>query len=326
MTSFPSRIQFEPAVVHLRSCDTDEVNHLLCTSHWQPKLVQLEPGFVQHQYLVAQLGGIQFARVTVNLGMLHRSGSPHRTLTFALPLNPEPDYTWCGYSLSPQQIIVHHANREVNLVGKNSSDFAVITLDVDDFLSSGMPDDQALFERVLSEQTHLLSVDQMAFLRLKYYLQELLAMAQSQPQKATHPVMQTIIRNDFLPLLLECLGNSQSLSEAGSWNRYRLVKEVEAYMLTHLDRPLTLQDLCAAVGRKSRTLQFAFSAVYGISPMTYLKLQRLHGVRYQLQTANPKTKTVVGIATNWGFWHMGHFSRDYQRMFGETPSQTLKRA
>jgi AraC family ethanolamine operon transcriptional activator len=69
----------------------------------------------------------------------------------------------------------------------------------------------------------------------------------------------------------------------------------------------------------------AFLEIYGISPMTYLKAQRLHGARYHLQTTNPKTATVVGIATRWGFWHMGYFSHDYKQMFGESPSQTLKR-
>ncbi len=323
--SFPSRLAFKPSVVQLRSQDIDEVNHLLSQSQWQPNLVQLEPGLLEHHYLIAQLGGIQFARVTVNLPMLHRSGSPDRTLTFALPLSPDPAYTWCGFPLTQCQIIVHRANQEVNLLGRSSSDFAVVTLDVDDFLGCGMPEDHALFERIFAEHTHVLAVNQTTFLRVKHYLQELFTMIQTQPQKATHPVMQTIIRNDFLPLLLECLATSLAMPEASFSHRYQMVKQVEAHMLTHLNQPLTLQDLCTVVGAKSRTLQTAFLAVYGTSPMAYLKIQRLYGARLHLQSADPKTGTVVGIATNWGFWHMGHFSRDYKQMFGETPSQTLKR-
>jgi AraC family ethanolamine operon transcriptional activator len=136
--------------------------------------------------------------------------------------------------------------------------------------------------------------------------------------------MQTIIRNDFLPLLLECLATTQPVPESGSLNRYQLVKQAEAYILTHLDQPLTLQDLCAAAGTKCRTLQTAFLQVCGISPMTYLKIQRLHGARAQLQAADPKTATVMAVANRWGFWHMGYFSRDYKRMFGELPSQALR--
>jgi AraC family transcriptional regulator, ethanolamine operon transcriptional activator len=32
---------------------------------------------------------------------------------------------------------------------------------------------------------------------------------------------------------------------------------------------------------------------------------------------------IIGVATDWGFWHMGHFARDYRAMFGESPSRTL---
>jgi AraC family transcriptional regulator, ethanolamine operon transcriptional activator len=31
------------------------------------------------------------------------------------------------------------------------------------------------------------------------------------------------------------------------------------------------------------------------------------------------------LAIEWGFLHMGHFSRNYRDLFGETPSETLMR-
>ena len=34
--------------------------------------------------------------------------------------------------------------------------------------------------------------------------------------------------------------------------------------------------------------------------------------------------SVQDAAARWGFWHLGQFSRDYKRQFGELPSQTLK--
>lgn len=321
----PTCAQPGSEIFDLRSHDVEEVNHLLRSSHWKPDLVQLEPGLLEYHYLVAHLNKIQFARVAINRAMLHRSESPQSTITFVLPLNTEASYTWYGYHLASQQIIVHHANQEVDLAVKSANDMAAITLNVDDFLSSGMPEDQRLFDQLFSLKDPMLSVSQTHFLRLKHYLLNLFEMIQTQPKKASHPVMQTIIRNDFLPLLLECLWTSHCVPETGAIKRYRLVKKVESYMMVHLDQPLTLQDLCTAVDVKSRTLQMAFLEVFGISPMAYLKVQRLHGVRHELRVTSSKTATVVGIAGRWGFWHMGYFSQDYRRMFGELPSQTLKR-
>jgi AraC family ethanolamine operon transcriptional activator len=324
MTNFSSLNKFEPKVLQLRSHSVDHVNHLLRHSHWQPKLIQLEQGLLDTQYLVVQVGGIQFSRVTVNLGMMHCSGSPDRTITFGIPLELDPHYTWCGHALHFQQILVYHANQDANLSGKTSKDLAVISIDVDDFISCGLPEDKALFDRIFAQKTQVLSTNQMSFLRVKNYLLNLFDMAQSHPENTTHPTMQAIIRDDFLPLFLECLSTSETIPESISTKRYQLVKQAESHMLSYIDRPLTLRDLCTALDTKSRTLQMAFLEVYGISPMTYLKVQRLHGARQALKTANPKAVTILGVATQWGFWHMGYFSQDYKKLFGETPSQTLK--
>ncbi|UCG61547.1 MAG: helix-turn-helix domain-containing protein [Candidatus Zixiibacteriota bacterium] len=35
--------------------------------------------------------------------------------------------------------------------------------------------------------------------------------------------------------------------------------------------------------------------------------------------------TIADVANHWGFWHMGQFSADYRRLFGELPLETLRR-
>jgi len=76
-------------------------------------------------------------------------------------------------------------------------------------------------------------------------------------------------------------------------------------------------------GMRSRSLINAFEAVTGFSPMDYLKRLRLNGVHRTLQRADRSRTRIIDIATEWGFWHMGHFTADYRAMFGQTPSGTL---
>lgn len=59
--------------------------------------------------------------------------------------------------------------------------------------------------------------------------------------------------------------------------------------------------------------------------MAYLKVQRLHGARRALKLHDPKTTSVTAIAQQWGFWNLGHFGQAYKALFGELPSQTLRR-
>jgi AraC-like DNA-binding protein len=105
-------------------------------------------------------------------------------------------------------------------------------------------------------------------------------------------------------------------------NRARVVRRAEEFMRAHWRDPLSVLDLCRELGVSERTLLYAFQEVRGSSPMAYFKASRLNAVRQELKAA-PAGTTVREIAQRWGFRHTGEFAADYQRLFGELPSQTL---
>ena len=83
-------------------------------------------------------------------------------------------------------------------------------------------------------------------------------------------------------------------------------------------------DLCRMAGTSERTLYYAFIDRFGIPPARFMKLFRLNRVRAALCGARPPI-SIADTANRWDFWHMGQFARDYRRLFGEAPSQTLRR-
>ena len=109
-----------------------------------------------------------------------------------------------------------------------------------------------------------------------------------------------------------------------SLTRFQIVKQAENYMMENLDKPLTLKDLCLALHISSRPIFYGFKEIFGITPMAYLKIYLLHGVRRLLKASDPEKTTVMEIARQFGFWSPGHFTRDYKTMFGELPSKTIK--
>lgn len=132
----------------------------------------------------------------------------------------------------------------------------------------------------------------------------------------------------LVPLLATTLDDFDGYSVERSQRlnaRFAAVRACESYMRQHLDATVTLLELSQMVRMRSRSLINAFEAVTGYSPMDYLKRLRLSGARRALQRAKQLPIRIIDVAADWGFWHMGHFTASYRSMFGETPSQTLRR-
>jgi transcriptional regulator GlxA family with amidase domain len=104
----------------------------------------------------------------------------------------------------------------------------------------------------------------------------------------------------------------------------RDVKRAIDYIEAHLDSGVTLEAIVEASGVAGRTLLKHFKDTKGISPMRYLCNARFEKVREALARAQPE-ECVTTIAMNWGFSHLGRFSVEYRRRFGERPSDTLER-
>ena len=104
----------------------------------------------------------------------------------------------------------------------------------------------------------------------------------------------------------------------------RFFDTVKAFLQQHHDEPVTITQLCDIANVSRRTLQYSFETVLGISPLQYLRVSRLNGVRRKLMTS-AQQHSIADIAAQWGFWHLSQFAKDYKQLFGELPSQTQKK-
>jgi transcriptional regulator GlxA family with amidase domain len=105
-----------------------------------------------------------------------------------------------------------------------------------------------------------------------------------------------------------------------------LVQRAEMLALADLDKPLHVADLSHILGVSERTLCRAFKSKHGVPPCRHLRMLRLFRVRQALLSAHDHVVTVTGITTSFGFAELGRFSVEYRKVFGESPSVTLRRA
>lgn len=103
------------------------------------------------------------------------------------------------------------------------------------------------------------------------------------------------------------------------------VHKAKAFIESHLENDLALSDIAAAVGVSSRVLQKAFSQHCDYSPMRFVTQSRLYRIRAELEGSTPDTK-IVEVMMRYGITQGGKFAKEYQQLFGEKPSDTLKRS
>src|SRR6267154_2759159 len=108
--------------------------------------------------------------------------------------------------------------------------------------------------------------------------------------------------------------------------RRHLVKQAERTVLAGLQTPLSVAKLCRTLGVSDRDLRRAYQEVHGMSPLQYLRKLKLSRARRALTSARSQSVTVTKIATRFDFREFGRFSVQYRKMFGESPSATLRRS
>ncbi|MET3998478.1 AraC family transcriptional regulator [Marinobacterium sp. MBR-109] len=97
-----------------------------------------------------------------------------------------------------------------------------------------------------------------------------------------------------------------------------------AYVEANIRDDLSVEEL-AQVGNVSvRTVYNLFAKYFNVTPKLFIKQSKLKSLREEL-VSGKAVRNVTEVALDYGFTHLGRFSSDYRKMFGELPSETLRR-
>ena len=138
----------------------------------------------------------------------------------------------------------------------------------------------------------------------------------------TSHLMEFILPALLLRTLEEEHGSAQHSPPRKSLRAFLAAK---AYINHNIESPVSISDLCNLTNTSDRTLQKIFLQITGIGPKAYIRTVRLNRIHTDLLNAKPGTITVTDAANRYGFWHMGQFAADYRLLFGELPSETLRK-
>lgn len=105
--------------------------------------------------------------------------------------------------------------------------------------------------------------------------------------------------------------------------RTQVLKHICDFMECNLDQPLSLTTLATVSGLSTRVLQNEFQKNFACSPTQWIKQLRLSRA-HMLFNKTAFNASVTSVAASCGYTNFSEFSRQYQEMFGELPSQTIK--
>lgn len=288
-------------------------------------IAQMSSGRFEGNLLLAQIGGIFFLRGTFNQVVFIQGEKSTGRILFCFTLKTQGSNVLAdGREITPDCLYGFDPEQNVHLVTPTNYQIGVVVVERAEFWQQAQQmgrDD--LDERWL--RRNWIQLRPAVLLNLLGYLHQIYYLVESQSDFWRRSPTPSLVKSGLLPLLVDAVSRppSEIYGDLPSFQRVQLVKQAQQWMQDHLHQPIALKDLCNALSTSKRTLSYGFNDIFGMGSMTYLKIQRLNGVRHELLLADPKIQTVSGIAHRWGFWSLGHFSRDYKKMFGELPSETL---
>ena len=269
-------------------------------------------------------GTLQFGHI--KLPHIGRGASKVKRLGFLLRLDLRGEWIWGGKVMDPRSIfyLAPHAEHQDICPGDSSWAFLSFEPSLMDKTSSRLlGGDLAL----PAGGSKLFLPDAETFEVLRRRLKAMHAAVQVDPSLLQVPAIRHGMRDSVLAPLSAAVRSASRIrpTSENAAVRRRVSRQVDAYLDATRGETIYLSDLCAVAGVSERTLRTVFQENYRMSPVRYLRVRRLHQVRWMLRRIDADRNTVQSVANRFGIWHLGRFAAEYRHLFGESPLQTLRR-
>ena len=105
----------------------------------------------------------------------------------------------------------------------------------------------------------------------------------------------------------------------------RYIRNGRVLLEQNINATYTIADMVEDLQVSKRTIQYGFKHYLGFTPKEYQQYIRLNGIHNTILNVNDPHTTLSEIAARYNYYHLGHFSTEYKKFFGESPSETLRK-
>ncbi|MHB0774920.1 helix-turn-helix domain-containing protein [Halomonas sp. WWR20] len=301
-----------------RSSTKNVEQHIKALKDWKLQFLQMSAGQFKGEIICFELEGLKVIRERISQSVLKKGELENASISFNIPLSLPSSPLICQGKTYPTPGILAVRGGELPEI-KVPAGLELLCLNVDAHYLAGLLDGpNADIDRSLSKPCYIpATIGQRGLARL-------FELSCRSLTSHVFPAVRRELRDALLNQLLDELERGVAEKVAPS-ARKRVVDRAREVIAAHDSEPVSILSLCHQIGVSRRKLQYCFQECLGISPVTYIRLFRLNAVHRSLLHGDDATQ-IQNEAARWGFLHLGRFSVEYRRLFGERPSETLHRS
>ncbi len=221
--------------------------------------------------------------------------------------------------------LVAYGRGSTNIVRNEAgSRWAALSLSHNDLAAAG----EAIVGReiVCPPDTYLIVPPPATMAQLRALHAQAIDLAHTTPELLANPAITKALEQQVKRAMVASLtGDTPSERRWLPGRHARIINRFLELLDARPNEPAYLAEICTVIGASERTLRTCCQEVLGVGPVRYLWLRRMHLARQALLRADASVVTVTEVATAHGFWELGRFSVEYRSLFGESPSQSLRR-
>jgi AraC-like DNA-binding protein len=270
------------------------------------------------------LHGLWMQRFSESLPQIGYSSLLPGRAVFSFWTRPGPDQLWNGVETRPTSIVRHSEGERFYRRSSASSHRASVSLPVEQLatIASSMVGSDLTPPR----DAILITPLPAAMARLQRLHAAAGHLAAKAPEIIANPDAARGLEQALIEAMVGCLAPQKARENTLAQGQHAIImRRFRRILEDNPEQPLYIPEICKAIRVPDRTLRQCCQEYLGIGPKRYLLLRRLHLVRRALRRADPAATTVTDMATRYGFWQLGRFAVEYNSLFGEPPSATLRR-
>lgn len=286
--------------------------------------MQLKSGDLQIRYMDAALGEVQIFKELFNTGVLLEASPVDCIVPFAYVFPSSGDYRYCGSQGGTN-----------NLAQASGGHWDISFNDHLEYIGCAFLRDYlyASYQAMAREEfprRYLVSrvtlASEKSLLDFATGLNSMLNAIRFRPDVLSDSQVRKLLCSQAFKLTFDTLRSSLDVARPLKElpKRIQGAKRVVEYIQAHAAQLPDIQTLCKVAQLSERTLQYGFMEYLGLTPIQYLRIVRLNRARADLLRERSPGARVSDIALRWGFLEFGRFSREYQQLFLELPSRTLR--